>query len=168
MTDCERLRDRMPAVAHGSTEWGAEDAAHLRACGECDAEWQLVARGAMLGRSRVVDIDRVARNLSQRLRHEPVAVPGSRWRSARIGLLAVAAGIALFFLVPITRQPGAAVAGVSHVTVLPELDRLSEDQLQAVLTELDAGDDGLSPMRLPRIGDLTEHQLELVLRELEG
>nr|MBA3319806.1 hypothetical protein [Gemmatimonadales bacterium] len=42
MNDCERLSDRMPEVALGRAEWTADEAAHLRGCGECRGEWELL------------------------------------------------------------------------------------------------------------------------------
>ena len=49
MTACERLSDRMPDVARGRARWTAEEAAHLAACADCLAEWDLVATTIRLG-----------------------------------------------------------------------------------------------------------------------
>lgn len=170
MNHCEAFRDRMVSVAHGRATWQADEVAHLRACTDCAAEWRLVQRGTTLGQRTVVDVDAVASKLRGRLRHEPVVLRAPMWRPVRVAALAIAASIALFFVLPFARQatPVSNPAAPAIVAVLPELDQLSEDQLEAVLTEISVSDGDLSPMRLPRIGDLTEHQLELVLQELEG
>ena len=54
------------------------------------------------------------------------------------------------------------------MAVLPELDPLTESQLELVLSALDVADVAVSPMRIPRLGDLTETELEQMLRDLEG
>ena len=49
MTPCERLSDRMPAVAAGRIAWTVEDVTHLDACADCRAEWRLVAAVQRIG-----------------------------------------------------------------------------------------------------------------------
>ncbi|MEP6589629.1 MAG: hypothetical protein ABJC19_00465 [Gemmatimonadota bacterium] len=168
MIDCAGLSDRMVAVAHGVSVWEPGEQAHLHACRDCADEWRLVQAGGGLAHDTVIDTERILVRLHERLRTPvPQLRPASR-PLRQVAMVAMAASIALLFLVPTVRRATNVAVVVPAVVVLPELERLNEHQLEAVLTELDGGNDVLSPMRLPRMGDLTVQQLELVLHELGG
>ncbi|MEO5798211.1 MAG: hypothetical protein ABIZ70_10670 [Gemmatimonadales bacterium] len=169
MTQCDELQERMPEVAHGRAIWSAVDSSHLADCDDCATSWRLVTAGASLGSKLSVDSAAISEALRARIR--ATAAPQPRrlpWRSG-LGLLAAAASVALFFGTgrqhPVGSTPVAAAAASA---LLPELDQLSEGQLERVLSDVDLPDELVSPMRLPRLGDLNEIQLELVLRDLEG
>ena len=168
MIDCARLGDRMVEVAHGAGAWEPAELAHLHSCRDCADEWRLIQAGAGLAHQTVIDTERIIVRLHERSRERaPQPRPSSR-PVRRVAMVAMAASIALLFLVPTVRRTTSAPISVPVVAVLPELERLNEHQLEAVLTEFDGSDEVLSPMRLPRMGDLTVQQLELVLHELGG
>jgi hypothetical protein len=172
--NCESLRERMPEVVHGRAPWRAAELDHLAACPECQAEWQLVERAAMLHRDVVVDSGAIAKALTARIAALPaegttVTPMRPRRLSAGWGLLAAAATVALVF--GLRRDPATSVVAGTPTEVtalLPELDGLNEAQLEAVLADVEVTDEGVTPMRLPRLGDLTEAELESLLNELEG
>jgi len=173
MNACESVSDRMPDVLHHRASWSEAERDHLTHCAECALEWRVVAAGAVLQQGLVVDSAAISGQLLARVRDEHGGTPIRRlpWRGTRIGLglLAAAASIAILIRVPATRRVGAPPAvRITPVAVLPELERLTETQLEAVLLELDVPDVTVSPMRLPRLGDLTDSQLEQVLLSLEG
>lgn len=173
MTICDTLRERMPDVALGRASWTEAERLHLAGCADCAREWRVVAAGSVLGQQTVVDVSAISERLLARLRDEAAAPAVRRlpWRGAGIGigLLAAAASVAILIGGPAIRfTAGTQKANVTSVALLPELERLTESQLESVLSELDLPDVSVSPMRLPRLGDLTETQLEQLLLGLEG
>lgn len=168
MTQCEMIQERMPDIMHRRAAWGAAELAHLGDCADCAAEWRLIEAGAALHQNLVVDAEAILSQLRDRITATPAtAVLAFPRRRAGWGLLAAAASIALVFGLRHDR-PLPRVTPAAATALLPELDQLSEAQLEAVLNEVEVSDDAATPMRLPRLGDLNETQLEQMLRELEG
>jgi hypothetical protein len=172
-TDCATLRDRMPDVLHRPGGWTDAEAEHLAACADCQAEWRLVQAASELYGGLVVRGDRIAADVVRRLREPPEpAAQRLPWRGPLLGLVGIAAALALVFGVSWQRQPGETGApddsAVQTAVLIPELNGLSEDQLEAVLQALQTSvDDGASGS-LPRLGDLDESQLEQLLQAEEG
>ncbi|MDQ3137750.1 MAG: hypothetical protein M3Q93_09195 [Gemmatimonadota bacterium] len=97
MTVCARLSDRMPDVALGRSGWTVDEAAHLDACADCLAEWNILSTAARLGASLVVSPDPAI--MAARI-IERVVIERSRERArtrgwAGAGIAAAAAAVAL-------------------------------------------------------------------------
>lgn len=173
-TKCQSMQEQMPDVVRGRMPWRVAELEHLSTCADCQLEWQLIEAGAALHQDLQVDTAAISERLRARIAAEPVADSGvrplrSRRLPAGLGLLAAAASIALFFGLRTSRVPILPPPTTADVSVvLPELENLTEAQLETVLSEVELADDGAAPMRLPRLGDLTENQLEHLLDELEG
>ena len=164
MSHGEHLTERMVDVAHGRRSWTDPEAAHLRVCSECAAEWRLTARATEVGIGIEVDAARLADAVMARLAAHP-ALP-SLWSRWGVGL-AAAAAIVLFALQAGPGKP-TAPAPVPPATVLSELDDLTHEELLTVLDALDPlPDDAAVPEAAP-LGDLTPGELERVLRSMEG
>lgn len=175
---CEALSDRMPSIAKGLTEWDAEEAAHLATCGDCQAEWALIAplaRAAAAHVAPAIDLDKVATQVTARLegRGRVLDFPArSRWMRPLAGLAAAAAVILSFtFLRPdLPTRDQALGVPTRAPTAIPELDALLEAELEVVLASLtpDEAEEGvLSGGGIPRLGDLTDAELELLLEPTE-
>lgn len=171
MTMCEQLSDRMPAVARGAAEWTVEEHAHLAACADCQAEWQLVltANGLGLDVAAALDAHHVTERVLGRLRVE------RRSRSRRIAWLVsgLAAAAALLLVVRSGREPrrpavSPAFAGAE--IPLPELDSLRTPELQAVLDGLDnpTASGAVQGVDTGELDDLDSHELQTVLDGMEG
>ena len=165
---CERLSDRMPAVAHGRDQWSRYDQDHLRTCADCSAEWSLVRRTVEVGRGLdLVYPVRMGQQVLHRLATEP-SFP--RW----IRPLPVVGVAAAIVLLAILLSPGdSVVPGIikAEATVLEipiELDSLTPDQLQTVLESIEDPLTGPSSVDLPSLMDLDDQQLERVIRSMEG
>ena len=177
MTDttmCQSIQEQMPEVLRGRMPWRVAELEHLSSCADCQLEWQLIEAGAALHQDLQVDTVAISEKLRARVAAHPLedsSVRPLRTRRlpAGLGLLAAAASVALIFGLRTTRVPILPAPTPTEVSVvLPELENLSEAQLETVLSEVEPTDDGAAPMRLPRLGDLTENQLEHLLNELEG
>ena len=163
----EMLQDRMPAVARGSTTWGAADQAHLASCAECRAEWNVIraAVGVGVGIEREFAAAAAAQVVTARLRRERPLSRRPLLRSL-VGL-AAAAAIAFVFFRP-TAAPVPATPAAAEARMIPELDSLNIDELTLLadavarpLSETPLGED-------PALTDLDSTQLTRVLRSLEG
>lgn len=172
MITCDAVADRMPDVAHGRAAWTDDEAQHMASCAGCTVEWRLVTAGARLGRLAVLDVDAVATAVVQRLRTPDVraAGPRTRWSDVVIGL-AAAASIAFVFVwrADDGRAPAPTPAVARVAALLPELNALTEPELEQVLTVIEASviDEGAG-VTSPRMGDLTDDELEQLLRSVEG
>jgi predicted anti-sigma-YlaC factor YlaD len=172
MTDCERLSDRMPEVALLRSAWTAEEAAHLEACAECRAEWELVAAARRLEeRAPAVDVAAVAEGLRRRLAEKRPARGRTRWAWAAAGSAAAAAAIAVAVTSgpddgPATAPPAVAEAG--PLVPLPELEGLETAQLDTLLRTLDEPFAGTSTLESSTLGDAADAELELILTTWEG
>jgi len=157
----------MVDVAHGRSAWTEPEAAHLRECPGCAAEWRLTAGASAIGRGMEVDAERMSGAVLARLAAHPARVP-SLHRSRWIVGLAAAAVLAIVAL-----QAGSGnrteSAPAAAPTVLSELDGLTHDELLTVLDALDPlpVEAGAVPETV-RLGDLTPGELERVLRSMEG
>jgi hypothetical protein len=169
---CERLSDRMPAVALGRERWTDEERRHLESCPDCRAEWEMVGRTQRLGRDIEKEIDsvRVSAGVLHRLATEPVVRrPGRGWWIG-IGTAAVAAGLFLMLrhpTVPPTAPSETLETGAFEIR-LTELDSLDASQLTTVLEWIDDPLEVPSTEDLPSLQELDQPQLERVLRSLEG
>ncbi|MGH7523380.1 MAG: zf-HC2 domain-containing protein [Gemmatimonadales bacterium] len=173
MIECEAMRDRMPDVAHGTATWTEAEAAHLAGCAECQLEARIVDAGMRLDAGVVVASDRVARELTDRLRVNGVdgrAVRALPWRGAVVGLLAAAAAAVL--VLGVFRRQGTPprVVGdtAAAVAMLPELQGLDEAQLQSVLQSFGPTAGDATPGVVPHLEDLTDAELEEILRSEGG
>jgi hypothetical protein len=169
MSECERLTDRMIAVAHGGPGWNADEAAHLSRCPDCSAEWRLIQAAQRLGESAAGRIDpaQVSRLVAQRM------ATRRQWhRAGWVGLLAAAAAVVLIVWGgrgPVARETIAAAARNTEFHLpLAELDSLDAGQLQSVLDGLDAPIGSDASPDVPALGDLESPELERILRSLEG
>ncbi len=171
MTDCDRLSQRMPAVARGILRWTAEEEAHLAACADCGAEWNLTRTARALGREVEAGLDPspIAELVVARLRAAPAADRVRRWRRVAWGgaALAAAASLALFLLPPGDRATPGDAPTPTFLIQLPELEELSAAELQNVLEAIEPAVQG-TPIIEPGLGDLNVQELERVLGSLEG
>jgi predicted anti-sigma-YlaC factor YlaD len=175
MNDCERLSDRMPDVALGRAAWTAGEAAHLGACTECRAEWELVQGARRLDtRAPRVNAEAVAVAVQQRLARDRQARRHTRWiRTA--GSAAAAAAVAAAIVLAVTGRDDPAGETGPHVVAegqvlvpLPELDGLETAQLDTLLQALDGSLAG-SPSREPGVaGDDADAELDEILATWEG
>lgn len=171
MTDCERLSERMPQVAHEGGGWSAEESAHLARCPECSAEWELVCTARGLGtRAPAVDADAVATALLGRLTAERSRARRSRWVWVA-GSAAAAAAIAFAATgvreSPETPAPQVAIEAEPLVP-LPELEGLETAQLDTLLQALDGSFAGAAPSDSSALGDDVDAELEWILATWEG
>ena len=171
MTPCERLSDRMPAVARGG-EWTAAEAAHLAACGDCSAEWALIRSAQALGTDIAAGLSshEVTARVLGRVRAERAAARDRRRGFAMAGLAAAAAvALTIWTWSPEGAGRRAPLDVASADLSLPELDSLRAPELETLLRTMDRGsDDG--PIDLVPVlpNDLDGGELEGVLEALEG
>lgn len=175
MTACERLSDRISEVVRGRSRWTAGEAAHLAACPDCRAEWDLlvavdrVAARAPAPRDAsalaATVLRRVADHRRSRLRS---------WRRWTAGV-AAAAGIAGAIWSGLhggnpASDPVAVTATVD--IALPELEPMETAELDSLLETMEASPGpapaGWSALGEPTLGDLDADELEQVLGTWEG
>ncbi len=168
MSGCERLSDRIPAVALGRSSWTAAETAHLESCADCRAEWELVLAAGRLGARapRLQEEGALAARVLRRLAEEPAA-PARRWKLGWTLGLAAAAAIALAVGLAVGRDAGAP-ARVAAGEVVETTAPLSTAQVDSLLDEELGPLAGWSMLDSPTLGDLTEDELERVLRTWEG
>jgi hypothetical protein len=171
MSLCERLSDRMPAVARGEP-WTVDEAAHLGACAECAAEWALVRSAQALGTDlgNGLSAHHVTERVLGRLRAERAAARTRRRGMVLAGLAAAGALALTVWTWPsgdASRPAPLAVAGAD--LTLPELDSLHTPELEALLLTMDrASDDAAMDLVPVPPGDLDDGELDGVLEALEG
>jgi hypothetical protein len=161
MSGCQRLSDRMPAVALGRTEWTPNEVQHLRGCPSCQEEWQVVQQSSRLGREIGLGLANAASSEALLRRLARDRVKRGRKRTWSIAGLAAAATVALAVWTgsPGTRQAhqtSTVVAGLPMA--LPELDGLQPAELDSVLQTMDE----------PAPADSTLDELENFLDSWEG
>jgi hypothetical protein len=179
MSECERLSDGLADLAAGRREWTEAEQAHLAACADCTAEWELLGAARGLGGQIAgrLDPEAIGARVLERLAAANRARHARRWWEV-IGGLAAAAMITLAVAgghLPWQRSSagdgGAASSGVETGAAeipLPELDSLDASQLEDVLDAMDQPLTGGSPMTAPRLDDLNAKQLERLLHSQEG
>lgn len=167
MIDCAAMSDRMPEVAHGIARWDAVDEAHLASCDGCMREWRLVQSGTALGADVRLDLSRIVRSLLARSRRDRIM--RTAWRAAAGGGVALAASIALILSLPHQHVPaGAPSDTLASAVVIPELQRLDQTQLEAVLRSVKTPASDASPTVTAHLEDLTDAELQQLLQSEEG
>ncbi len=174
MTDCERLSDRMPAVARHEASWSGDEETHLASCPECRLEWELVIAAGGLGREVAAGLD--PHHVSERVLGRLRAERRTRERRVRWALAGVAAAAAAALVVWTTssRQrlsPVPSPAPIAEVAQLPlpELDSLGTPELEAVLRTLDAPiGTSVEGVDTTDLDGLDTPELQHVLDGLEG
>jgi hypothetical protein len=167
MTVCQQLSDRMPAVAAGE-QWTAAEAAHLAGCGDCAAEWAVVAATRQLGADLPgLNAHQVSERVLGRLRVERATVRARRRGLAFAGLAAAAAiAVAVWTGRPAGPAGGRSGSAAAADLSLVELDSLRAPELEALLHSMDRTDDGDPLHAVP--GVLDDGELDRVLEALEG
>ena len=171
MSECTKLSDRIPEVALGRVRWTPDQAAHLRACAECRAEFALVQATIGLGRKApaLSDPGATAAAVERRL----VQV---RSRRAGVERMAGVAAAAMLVLAVWTRWPapperpasGTTNSAAQALVPLPELELLEPAELDSLLERMEAPVAGSSTLDAPSLGDLEDTELEQVLATWEG
>jgi hypothetical protein len=168
MSECVHLSDHMIEVLHSGSSWTTEEAAHLASCSDCAVEWRVLQAARALGQAAAGRVDperlglRVLAGVADARRR-------ARWqRVGWLGGLAAAAAITLVVWGPFGRRNEDPAAKPGLVVPLAELEGLSTQQLEGLLSEFDAplGSDASSDA--PALGDLGDEELERVLNTLEG
>lgn len=140
MNLCERVADRMPAVASGAAAWSEDDRQHVASCGSCMAEWRLLQSVERLGaRLPTPDPGVLATTVLARVRDAEVQDRRTR-RTHRVGglvVLAAAAALAATVLVQGPRGPEPVVSPVGFALPLAELEGASDAELRAVLADFE-------------------------------
>jgi hypothetical protein len=155
----------MPEVARGSARWTADEAAHLAACADCRAEWDLVAATVRLGaKAPGTDPEAMAGAVIRRVSEDR----RSRGRRRFWGL-GIAAAAALAGVVWAGLRPGPATLPVAPVEIaVPEIEPLETAELDSLLDTMDPSRLGASALDEPSLDDLDTNELEQVLLTLEG
>jgi anti-sigma factor RsiW len=168
MSVCERLSDRMPAVARGHT-WTAEEQVHLAGCADCAAEWALMQSAQALGAALAADID------PQEMGRRVLSQVRADWKSRReyrrtltVSAFAAAAALALVVWSRPTPPSHSGFEVAQAQLTLPELDALGAPELEVLLQSMDRVSDDASVDIVSPPGDLDGGELEAVLEELEG
>ena len=166
MTSCERLSDRIPEVIQGRARWTAEEAAHLAACADCRAEWDLVGAAIRVGANAPTarESGAMAGAVLQRLAED------RRSRRARRNWgLRVAAAAAIVGVIWAGLDSQRATRPPQQVEIaLPELEPLKTAELDSLLETMDVPQVGSSALEEPSLDDLDAHELEQVLATWEG
>lgn len=161
MTTCTQLSDRMPEVALGHGRWTADEERHLATCGDCRAEWALVAAASRLGATLPpADPERTAARLTERIRHEQ-----ARSR-ARIRRFALPAGLAAAAVLAVAVWTGRAGRGSpAGGPIFPAPAPVASTPPRAP-----AGDSQIQPASepTPAQGPMPSEALELPMPELDS
>lgn len=162
MTPCERLSERMPAVAAARETWSADEAAHLGECSDCQSEWRLVRAAGLLGVEPAIDPAKISAALRPRLTRKAPVVPLASRR--RIGWALAAAAVAVLAIQLVPGRESADRAAPAPAGVLTELDELDSGELETVLADLGLAD----PVVDDRLDDLSPEELQRVLTDWES
>jgi hypothetical protein len=167
MTPCERLSERMPDVARGRSTWNPEEAAHLAACAECQAEWRLVTTvGRIASRAPVLrDSEGLASGVLRQVEADRRA--RRSWRGPLLGAAAAAALVAGFWTALRDDALRTQMAPAVEIA-LPELEPLETAELDSLLDVMDSTPAAWSALGEPTLGDLDADELEQVLGTWEG
>ena len=171
MNDCRRLTERIPAVALERDRWTGEETAHLAACAECRAEWQLVRTAGRIGAGLPPLADRpgLAAAVLRRVAEHPAAAPTVPDRRRPVirwaGALAAAAAVTLAVWTGTGPEPSGSTPAVAGAAA--PVEPLSQAQVDSLL-DADVPLAGWSMLETPTLGDLNADELERLLRTWEG
>ena len=173
MSDCDRLSDRMPAVALGRGRWTREESAISRAAPTAGAEWELVRPGGAAGRGAARRLDRAgARRLrccGADLAERRPRGRAARWVAAAAALAAAAVGRRRSRREPSRAMPGRAPVAAGRRCRCAELEAARDRaELDSLLQSMDEPLAGWTMLESPGLGDLDEDELEQVLAYLGG
>lgn len=135
-----------------------------------EQELEQVAAGLGARPADAIDTDRIAARVLARLEEDPIlAMPRSRGVVRWLAGLAAAAAL-LFLAGRFLGGPGRfpVEQTATHATVLPELDRLSVDQLEELLQAMPVVNASTLPIEKMPLQELDTMNLERLLRSLEG
>lgn len=169
MTETHLDADRMPVVARGTSAWSAGELAHLAACAECRAEWDMIQMVSGLGSGVVAGLDsaRVAQVVGRRLALERGNTAGWR-RNARRWLVGLAAAAAVLLVGRLTVTRLIESTSTTSLTVLHELDELNAVELESLLESLPPATAVTGHPEPGSLDELDPTSLERLLRSLEG
>jgi hypothetical protein len=169
MTDCLRLSDRIPDVAHGRSRWTPEEASHLAQCAHCRAELALVHAVMGLGEQAPVPGNPSAMTSAvlARVADDRRIHRRARWAWG-VGAGAAAAIVVSLWVENGGEPPSQPVAAASAEIALPELEPLETAELDSLLRAMDGPTMGWSALDQPSLGDLEPDELEQVLGTWEG
>lgn len=159
--------DRIGEPADG-TAWTNAELAHLAACADCRFERELIGAARRLGTAQLAGFDpiRVVAGLRHRLDSEPASAPARAFRHPARWLAGLAAA-AILAVAVLTGLPRDRPVVPVVVSVLHELDGLSEPQLEQVLRSIPPASEEFDHDEMAPLADLDEDDLEQVLRSLE-
>ena len=163
--------DRLAESVHGDTAWTTAEAAHLARCAECRLELDILGAARRLASRQLAGLDpaQVAPEVLHRLRDDQAL--RKRRRGQWLVGLAAAAAVILAVSLGMPRGPSipddAGLAAYSTVSVLHELDGLSEPQLEEVLQSIPQATEALDHVEMAPLSDLSASDLERVLRSME-
>ncbi len=174
MSTAHIVADRLAGSA-GRTAWSEAEAAHLASCADCRLELELVAVARRLGTVPLAGFDpkRVATGVLLRLATAPAELPARAVRHPVRWLAALAAAAAVMLVVSRRAPSGPADlsdrghGGALVVSVLHELDGLSEPQLEEMLQSMPPAIRALDHVEMAPLSDLNATDLERVLRSME-
>ncbi len=166
------LTDRIPEVVHATEAWTSEEQAHLDSCAECRAEWRLVSMVATAAPpAPTVDVEALSATVLDRLREDRGVIALDRRRSWRGWALGLAAAASLVLALGVWRPWRATetvIAATQGPALFPELEQLSESELETVLASIEP-ENTVEPIgSVPRVGDLSDTELEVLLEQVEG
>jgi hypothetical protein len=173
MNGCTRLSERMPDVALHRATWTPDEAAHLAACADCGAEWELMLLARRLEAHAPITAvpSALVTTLHQRLAEDRIA----RRRSRRAWSFAGAAALAAAILVAVaTDRPAeptptiGPIAGADALVPLPELEGLGAAQLDTLLRSIDRPSTGSSGLDASTLGEHEDGELEQLFATWEG
>lgn len=169
MIDCMELQAKMPEWHRTGRDWEPAEAEHLAGCDDCRAAWCVVQLGSALHQDVQVDAEAIASAVLTRLRVAPAPVARLPWRGFGLGL-AAAASVALAVWLP---SRGHSIAPLhappeAMALALPELEGLTDAELQAVLRTMPGAPVADAAGGVPRLGDLTDDEMAQLLKSVEG
>jgi anti-sigma factor RsiW len=136
-----------------------------------DAELRHMAQRLGAGAAELLDVERVAASVVERLRAQPAPRAERRWWIQPRWLRAAAAAVVLVVGAGVLLRGWSGAGGNRHPAhyVADELQDLSADQLRQVLGSLDQtlNDPVVEPSD-EDLNDLTTDELQALLRSLEG
>lgn len=176
MSECGWLSDRMPAVVLGRAQWTAQEVQHLRQCGTCQQEWEVVRVAHRLGveAGESLDLTRLASTVLSRVTRDRASERRHRRTWTFGGLAAAAAMLVALWTGALSPEvdsasPAASLAAGGALEIpLPELESLQPAELDSVLQTMDEPNGRGANTEEPDLADLNSEELERVLHSWEG